>query len=291
MKRKLRVLNLETLNITGLFLAFLFLYTVTACSLEDGIDTVEKSSYATLQEELDEYTLHFFKTCSVNSRKGLGLSKFFKAVKADFVGCANGSVVCSIGASRKKWYDLHTKNIEDQIMDEESVQMISLLKEQLDSLVSVYRSDNTNFGALHNASILQSLFNDDFEFDTTEQLVYSISASIDALKIPFQEIDAYVAVSEINGFYERVYDDDISVMYSRLCELYPEKADEFEIQVRYLSAIGNLDTYGDIYKFTEGYISIIKNSDIPIVGKRELQSNLTIAPASFQLWQTIDSLY
>jgi len=148
----------------------------------------------------------------------------------------------------------------------------------------------TNVGALHNASILQSILDDDMDFETTEELVQSVVASMNKLGVTLPNFDVQAATHEVDIFFDEIYDDDISVMYNRLSVKYPERKEEFMILNQYLQTTEQLNSVEDIKEFSDGYTKIINQSKISPEVKLELESNITITPASHQLWRTVDAI-
>lgn len=128
------------------------------------------------------------------------------------------------------------------------------------------------------------------DFDTTEQLVNSVIASIKSLGFDTSGINVGEVVKEVDGFFKEIYDEDINVAYDRLSQKYPERKDEFNIQRQYMSTIENLTSIEDINNYTKGYILIIDNSKISKELKTNLKSNISVAPASNELWRAIDQM-
>jgi len=269
---------------------------MTACSSSEDLkssdeDDNQSAEYAELINALNDYSIQFSETHSSLSRGDLGWSKFKESVKADHVGYNGGSWVGSIGESRKKWKELKKAEQEEKVETYALTnQERTIITNQVDSLKSVYLADDTNIGAIHNAVILQSILNDDMYFETTEQLVRSIIASVNALGIELHELDVQDVVHEIDEFFETIYDDDISVMYDRLSKKYPEREEEFKILNQYLSTTENIGSVEDIMEFSEGYVSIINQSNISPAVKKALSSNISIAPSSHKLWRMVETL-
>ncbi len=269
---------------------------ITACSSSEDLKSSTEGDnqnveFAELINALNDYSIQFSETHSSSSRGDLGWSKFKESVKADHIGYNGGSWVGSIGESRKKWKELKKAEQDEKVETYAlSNQERIIITNQVDSLKSVYLSDDTNIGALHNAVILQSILNDDMDFETTEQLVQSIMTSINDLGFETHELVVQDVVNEIDEFFETIYDDDISVMYDRLSKKYPERKEEFKILNQYLSTTENMGSVEDIMKFSEGYVSIINQSNISPAIKKALNSNISIAPASHKLWRMVETL-
>ena len=172
-----------------------------------------------------------------------------------------------------------------------SPQQQATIKNQVDSLKTAYIADPTNLGAIHNAVILQSLLDYDFYFDTTDELVKSIIRALNKLGFITSDLDVKAAAKEIDDFFNTIYDTNISVMYERLTAKYPNRKEDFKILEHYLSTTETFGTIEDIVTFSKGYVNIIEQSKISQTAKELLKSNISIAPASYQLWGEIDTIF
>ncbi|MBD5422041.1 MAG: hypothetical protein HDR49_03295 [Bacteroides sp.] len=255
------------------------------------------SEYTKLYQALEIYTAEFKSThkCEPQSRI-LGWDKFKKALKADHVGfSAEGSWVGSISDSRKMWKELKRKEIQERIEEALPPENLSedekvMLSHQIDSLKNVYLSDTTNIGAIHNASILQSLIDDDFEFETTKELVESVVASVKKMGIDIEDIDVNKVANEVDDFFENIYDDSIELMYKRLSERYPDRAAGYRLLSHYLSTIEALTSVEDMIEYTDGYVELLDECDLPLEFTGRIRKNLTIAPGSYHLWKGVEEL-
>lgn len=293
----------------GIMLAVVTTILATACTSDEDIspcpDEQDGTAYTELINDLDDFCLQFSQDHPNNSRGDLGWSKFKESLKADHVGYSNGSWVGSIGASRKKWKELKAEEeLKKELLENNAQQreeegenegtippmQLQQLTNQRDSLISVFRTDKTNIGAIHNASIIQSYLEGDTDFKTTEDLVISVLISLESLGLDISQINKSEVVNEIDHFFDQIYDEDISVMYDRLSKEYPDRKDEFTIQCQYLSTMNELTTLEEILAFSNGFIDIVNGSNLTKTKKDEVKSNLSVAPSSYQLWRTIDSL-
>ncbi len=269
---------------------------LTGCSSTENqydlcAENKRNTEYTELMQTLEEYSLQFSISHPSLSRADAGWSDFKEAVKADYVSGSDGRAGISIGASRKKWKELKRAQKEEKLKNcFMSPQQQATVKHQIDSLKLVYLTDTTNLGAIHNATILQSLLDKDLYFDNTEELVKSVRNALQKLGFETSNFDVKTTTREIDNFFATIYDTNISVMYERLTTKYPERKEEFQILNHYLSTIETLTNIEDIIEFSQEYINIINQSKISHPSKKTLRSNISIAPASHQLWQEIDDI-
>lgn len=275
-----------------------FIGGICSCTSEDelaGENSANSAEFQALVKELSQYSSEFSASHNTHASRFLGWDKFKESIKADHIGYSNGSWVGSIGESRKKWKELQEKeeikknndnNNNNELKPEERAQ----IKQKIDSLKLEYQADCNNIGAIHNAAILQSFVDGDMDFDTTEQLVNSVIASIKSLGFETSGIVVKDVVKEIDDFFNEIYDEDVNVAYERLSQKYPERKDEFNIQRQYLSSIEKLTTVDDIYNFTKGYMQVIDNSNVSKELKNNLKANISVAPASNALWHAIEQM-
>lgn len=275
----------------GILSAIGLAFSMTGCSASEVLtpssEEAKTEAAAELIDALDKYSVQFLASHPVTSRGDHGWSKFKKAVRADHVGFSLGSWIGSVGKSRKEWKKLCDQETQDHA-DELTQMECNMINNRIDSLVDVYQQDGTNIGALHNAIILKSFVEDDMDFETTDELVNSIVFSVTALGLEIAEVDESAVVNEIDDFFENIYDEDVSVMYNRLSLRYPEKREEFQILDRYPSTTENLSSVQEIIEFSDGFISLINESNISSDSKQFLEENISIAPASHDLWRIID---
>lgn len=279
-----------------------FLYSCSSDKSDEPYSDGIENEYADLLNELEDYADVFVSQHKhAPQSRFLGWDKFKSALKADHVGYSeNKSWIGSISESRKKWKELQQAEkrlkIEEGLREEEALevglseQQRQMVQQQVDSLKLIYLSDTTNVAAIHNASILQSLLDDDLEFETTEQLVKSVIASVEGLGIEVDDIDISKTVSEVDDFIENVYDESVSVMYSRLSQRNPDNAGVYRLLSHFLSSLEKLENLKDMIDFTNGYVDIIDKSGLPLEIKGHLKSNMPIAPGSFELWTEIGDL-
>ena len=218
---------------------------------------------------------------------------FWRSVKADYCGYTDANNVrheaLSISASRKHWKEECKKNIE-KIERELSTAEKNAIQNQIDDLVLIYRNDSTNFGALHNAAVLTILLEDEMAFSNTEELASSTLNSLKKLGLNISGVSEKDVANDIDMFFDEIYSDDTNIMFNRLSARYPERKAELSILEDYITTVQDFESIDDIENFTNGYISIINNSQIKSCDKEKLSSNISIAPASRQLWEEIDAL-
>lgn len=164
------------------------------------------------------------------------------------------------------------------------------IKAQIDSLMNEYKKNSYNIGALHNAVIFQTYLDNDTSFTTTSELVKSTLTAINKLGGKLSNIVQDEIVNEIDDFFENIYSDDVTTTYNRLANRYPSRRNEFELLKLYMLNAENLSSIYDLVSFSRGYMDIINQSDISDDSKTFLISNISIAPASYQHWFTIDSI-
>lgn len=303
MKQFKKVLTVTLSLFVALAIAVGFM---TACSSEDEVSAQssneQHSEYAELMAELSDYTATFCATHESPSRKDWGWKKFRDAVNADFAGYSNGSAVACISTSRRKWKELklqeQLEDIENSLDEGEnnsesfnlSTSDRNYLSLQIDSLRNVYLADKTNVGALHNAAIYQSMLDDDTTFETTEELVQSVIRSLENLNVGILDIDEKKAVQEVDEFFETIYDENVSVMFKRLSQKYPEKQEAFKVLNQYGIATSQIESVEDLVTFSEGYMKIIRNSGLTDPVKDELIKNISIFPSSQILWSGVDDM-
>lgn len=173
----------------------------TACSSDEdmNVPVSQSSEYEELMDALENYSSLFTAEHGMVSRGDLGWGKFKESVKADHLGYNNGSTVLSISASRKKWKELKREELQKQL---ETYEMApaerTAIKAQVDSLKSIYKADASNIGAIHNAVILQTLLDDDMDFNTTEELVQSVVGAMNKLDVSVPNLDMQKTVEEVN---------------------------------------------------------------------------------------------
>lgn len=269
-------------------------FIITSCSSDEKLEPISPTDaigkeYTELITSLKNYSSHYIP--SQKSRGDLGFGKFKESIKADYSGhTEDGSTSLSISKSRKKWKDLHRDENIEAIEESLTAPKRTLIQNLIDSLKNEYTLNPNNAGALHNASILQSLLFNNLNVKTTLELVQSVFKSFDALGIENTNMSEEEAVNKIDNFFENIYDDDISVIYNRLGTIHPERKGEFKVLTSYFTNIQTMSNIEDIANYTEGYTSIINSSTISVNEQKKINANISIALASLKLWTFIDSL-
>ncbi len=296
--------------VLGIACSVLVSFVVTSCSSSEETIVVN-NEYDKLLSELNEYSTNFESSHEVlDAKSRAGFSRFWKSVIADYGGfTSSGKTIISVGTSRAYWKK--EKEREDKLKEQDN-QNISqdtqnpqsnstrldgfeiasrlILKMQIDSLANAYASNNVNIGAMHNASILKSLLDDDMSGSTYEEIAASTINSLNELGYDTSDVSVDNVASEIEYFFDNFYSNDATTMFSKLTNKFPERSMEFRILNNYLSTSQSLGNTNDLKKFTDGYTTIINQSNLPTVEKNLLNSNISIAPSSFQLWNQIDKL-
>lgn len=127
-------------------------------------------------------------------------------------------------------------------------------------------------------------------FETTEELVQSVIRSLENLNVGILDIDEKKAVQEVDEFFETIYDENVSVMFKRLSQKYPEKQEAFKVLNQYGIATSQIESVEDLVTFSEGYMKIIRNSGLTDPVKDELIKNISIFPSSQILWSGVDDM-
>ena len=164
---------------------------------------------------------------------------------------------------------------------------IKIIKHQIDSLKYVYHEDKTNFGALHNAAVLNILLTEDFSATSTLEIVQETVESLKDLGMDVSGIDINEEVEKVDFFFDKIYSDNDEELCNRLIQYNPTKKNEILVLKNYMSNVQKISNPQDVVKFTNGYVSLVEKSKIDNVSKTQLKTNLSIAPASFSLWQQV----
>lgn len=271
----------------------------SSCSSEEESpfeNTAEEDlEYTLLLDSLNEYSSEFTNTHSTSLSRS-GWKRFWNSVKADYIGYTDANNVrheaLSVSTSRKYWKEEKLKENIDKINETQSLSAKERdqIKAQIIDLMEIYHNDPSNFGAFHNATILNLLLEDNMDFNNTAELAASTIKSLSDLGFDTSKIDKETLASEIDYFFENTYSDNTDLMFDRLVSKYPGRKTELQILQNYILTVENLDSINDINVFTEGYTSIILKSNINKVEKEKLSANISIAPSSRQLWEKIDSI-
>lgn len=263
---------------------------MTACSTQDdplNMEVAHNSDYEALNSALDNYTTSFFKK-NESSVKSRSWKHFWTSVKADYAGLsATGGTVFCISTSRKKWKELRMQEQQDSIQAALTPAQVRMINNEIIRLHILYQSEGS-IGALHNMAILNLLLKDKFEYSTTQELVESTKNSLASLGVNVANVDVAKTVQKVDKFFEEDYSDDTNVMYDRLIAKYPAKKEELKVLKGYIANVQQLNTQQDIKNFTEGYLAIIRGAAIPVSSINSIESNIQLAPASYELWEQID---
>lgn len=286
----------QTLTIFSTTLV-VFLILFGSCSTNDTNSDVifdEASNYQELVYLLNGYTDDYNQSHNNTKTRG-GWRRFWKSVKADYCGYTDVQNVrheaVSISASRKYWKDSKAKEIQNTMESYSLTQEEQLLIEsQIEIYVKQYKTDRSNFGALHNAAILSSLLNSEMDYKDTKELAESTLKSLERVGYNINNILVNEVINDINVFFDEIYSEDTQIMFDRLIKKYPNRSEELQVLCCYLTNVEDLTSVEDIEQFTAGYLSIVNNSSIDEKEKEKLTKNISIAPSSFILWREIDGL-
>lgn len=278
-------------------LAIVIIFASCSSEEEQSIQNVDNndSEYTLLINTLNDYSLEFTNTHPTSLSRG-GWKRFWNSVKADYLGYTDADNIrhesLAISTSRKYWKDEKLRESIDKINEALSLSTNerNQIRDQINDLVQIYRNDSTNFGAFHNAVILNLLLENNMDFNTTEELASSTLKSLSDLGFDTSDTNAETLASEIDCFFENTYSDNTDIVFDRLISKYPKRKSELKILKNYILTVENLDSINDIRDFTDGYTSIINQSKIKTCEKEKLSANISIAPASRQLWEKIDSI-
>lgn len=285
--------------INFIFVTLAIVFTFTSCSSDEdpSIQSVDDNNleYALLISTLNNYSSEFTNT-HPTSQSRWGWKRFWNSVKADYLGYTDANNVrhesLAISTSRQYWKDEKLRESIDKINEAISLSTTerNQIRDQINDLVQIYRNDSTNFGAFHNAVILNLLLENKMDFNTTEDLASSTLESLSDLGFDTSNINTETLATDIDSFFENIYSDNTDIMFERLVAKYPTRKSELQILENYILTVENLDSINDIKDFTDGYISLINKSQIRKSEKEKLSANISIAPASRQLWEKIDSI-
>lgn len=252
------------------------------------------SDYEELMSALEDYSSAFMSNLSVANKKRSWWSRFKDSVSADFGGASKGGSIFSLGASTMRWNELnqqHTQQMVDAILDDPTKRR--KIRHEIDSLKQSYLTNPNNDGALHNAVILQSLFNGELLAETTEQVAQHSLRSLQQLGLSrfATAMNVNELAIDLDDFFAKYYDEDVNIMYDKLSTEFPKRANDFKVLKTYFTNIQSLNSVESIQNYTVGYVSVINSSNLTVNAKEELYRNISIAPASCQLWIEVEELF
>lgn len=105
------------------------------------------------------------------------------------------------------------------------------------------------------------------------------------------EINPILALEYLTDFYGNVVDENTAVMFSRLNARHPEKRFQLRFLQNYMNGFGELNSVEDMIEYSDGCYQLLDDSGLDDGIILELKENISIAPASMQLWQLVDKQY
>lgn len=280
----------------------------TACSNEEtpessqptGNESGQSAAYADLMKELKEYTESFkatHPTKSTASRGDHGWGRFWRSVKADYFSYTDANArhdVMSISASRKEWKRLRSEAIQEKLLEslgepvedpgELTTEETQAIHHSIDSLRNVFAQDPQNFGAIHNAAIL-NMFVENMDFNTTEELITQTVETLRTFGCDVDDVNISETVAALDDFFANVYiinNDDTT--FENLKLRHSDRVMQIDIIKDYYTAVQDFTSLDDIQKFTKGYLKII-DKDFLIPEEREIiHGNISVFPSSSDLW-------
>lgn len=292
-----------------LFLACL-LICVTSCNSEtDNSNNELSTAESEVLSKLDSYTANFLKAHPSNLSKGdLGWGKFKECIKVDYLGYVDRDGIyhgsLSISASRKRWKELKREEIIRELEnggDGNTTKPSTSFEPDKEELrqwanyyESEYRKNPSNFGALHNAAILRIFLEDvsDNFIDIDDTYITNTTLqSLSNLGMDISEINPILALEYLTDFYGNVVDENTAVMFSRLNARHPEKRFQLRFLQNYMNGFGELNSVEDMIEYSDGCYQLLDDSGLDDGIILELKENISIAPASMQLWQLVDKQY
>lgn len=245
----------------------------------------QTNGYELLLSNIISFNDQYFGTSHKNTRSDTG-----QAMKADFQRYdGKGVGICiSISASRKKYKELKSQpktNIDTQSPEAEQI------RHKIDSLMVRYRQNPNNAGALHNAGVLTCLLNNKFNESTSEEIVRSsvdalISLGISSLK----NVNIKEMAMGLDDFFTNIYDDNSATAFARMQKLDPTSKDQYDVIINYISNVENMHDLEMIRDYSDKFISVVRESSIPETDKDLIEQHISIAPASIELWEWIETL-
>lgn len=287
----------RTLAIGLLSCCALTIYCLTSCSNQNEIteisqnEEIESDAFNSLMDELDSYNHEYQNSHPTMKTRGF-FSSLWRAVKADFKGLKSPTTICgitlSISQSRAQWKkDKIEKQQENILMESCSPEEKAKIIVMIDSLKNEYVKDRNNVGAIHNAAILSTFIQNNQNYSNTTQLVESTLSSLKKLGVNTSGVNISQLAINVDKYFQDIDDPDDHVVFERLRKLDPNRTDELNVLENYFSNVQYLDNLYDITEFTDNYVHIIDKSKISYTAKSNIISNISIAPASFNLWNNV----
>lgn len=288
----------RTLCVVAPIIALICILIGTACSSDSERDEIGvyatqplSPEYSSLLDDLNGYHQKFLESHPQENviSRGLTWNAIKQTLKADFFGYVDRDNVyhqgMSIGSSIKYWADKKKEEREARFkVYELSAQESLKLTIQIDSLKVAYQRDSTNIGAIHNATILSIFLNKLIDYNTNEELMESVHQTLNNWGIQTPNWDNHFMAAKLDEYFNEVFSADDAVMYENLYRKYPFEANRISILKNYYNSIQNFESVAALKEYTTGYVELINSSRLNEFDKIELQSNISIAPASAELW-------
>lgn len=294
--KKVKILFLTCL--TGI-VSIIVTQILVSCASEDGpLDSSNKQEtsyeYEQLSEELDDYISQFVASHSTTSPSRGFFGRLWRAFKADvFVTCRKDirgwetTTGISPSASSAAWAQEGHKEVAYSSLSADA-------KHTVDNMIAELRSDlqtnGVDLGTLHNAAILTLITKNQLQGSNIRELTANTFSALAELGVDVSNVDFEAAANEVEVFMRDIYDPEDDVLCAKFIAKYPESKEEILVVKKYCDTATKLLTEDDIIQFTDGYKAVIDNSKIENSSKNSLQQTLTIAPASAELWRSIDAL-
>lgn len=261
--------------------------------IADTIQIQEQTSkdYTDLMIELENFNNDYQRRHPSKDTRSI-FSRLWNAVKADFKGQKSPTTIfgitASISQSREQWKKDQAQQQKDvSEMESCSKNQKKKFKLMVDSLKNEYAKNKRNVGAIHNAAILSLFIDDEQNFSNTKQLVEGTVVSLKNLGVDTSELNISEVIKSVDTYFKEIDDPDDHVVFQRLRKIEPARQDELNILEHYFYNVQSLTKIEDIVDFTDRYVKIIDKSSITTGAKTDIISNITIAPASYSLWNSV----
>lgn len=281
-------------------LAVCAIIAIVSCTSDNEMSTttndIEQTEMKSLASSLESYSKDFLASRNLpqNAPRKIKLTwgKLWECVKADFCAYSdaggNRHGYLSIGASIEKWKKIKERERNAWQQWALTAEEVTKVENEIQAYKQAYLNDTTNFGALHNATVLHILLTSNFQYNNRLELAGMIIDAVQSFGIEPNGVTAGQVAADMDMFFNEIYSDDTNVMYNRLMTKYPDKKGELQILNQFMNSAQYLSSDDEIQAFTDGYIEIINDSHISKTAKIVLNSNLTIAPNSHFLWNGVN---
>ena len=294
--------NFKSLSLVILVTAVISsaMFFTTSCTSDEPTESISiqestSKDYEELTTALDNFSMTFEKEHALAPTSRGFFSRLWKAFKADvFVSCRKNldewetTTGISIGASNAAWNQLGRNNMEYSSLSPQAKAEVDRML--ANAKIEMNTTNGNELGGLHNAVILTLITQDNGNAKSLAEITQNTISAMESLGVDVSKINISEVNSELSTFMNEIYTDDDEILCSRFIEFYPEVKNEMNIIKKYCSTATKLQDAEDLIEFTDGYQEIIRNSKIEAESKITMNRTLSIAPASAQLWNKIDSL-